>query len=215
MKELDAGAVEAACESLCAERKIGPFSQLWPSDQESIRAQALTAIRAYLAAAPKTEPTAGVVVKPLAWEAFWFGSDEDTRAWRPSNSIVSKSIFIITMDGDSWDAGSCNNGRHVDLATAKGAAQADYEARIRSALTAAPAPVLPAPLTIGQRVTVDGVECVVVPVVPTLKMQRAYFDEVDSNMDRVETDVRFGRFDNNRLGYRAMTSPEALKPEGE
>ena len=43
-----------------------------------------------------------------------------------------------------------------------------------------------------------------VPLTPTLDMQRAYFDEVDRNMTRVENDYTFGRFDNNRLAYRAM-----------
>lgn len=58
-----------------------------------------------------------------------------------------------------------------------------------------------------------------VPLTPTLDMQKAYFDEVDRNMERVETDMRFGRFDNHRLAYCAMLTasppaPEALPASG-
>lgn len=59
-----------------------------------------------------------------------------------------------------------------------------------------------------------------VPVNPTPEMQRAYFDEIDRNMERVLTDLRFGRFDNHKLAYQAMLaaapspSPEALPASG-
>ncbi len=43
-----------------------------------------------------------------------------------------------------------------------------------------------------------------VPKEPTLEMQRAYFDEIDRNMSRVQTDLRFGRHDNHELAYKAM-----------
>lgn len=43
-----------------------------------------------------------------------------------------------------------------------------------------------------------------VPVRPTLEMQKAYFNEIDRNMHRVETDMRFGRFDNHRAAYQKM-----------
>lgn len=43
-----------------------------------------------------------------------------------------------------------------------------------------------------------------VPLEITPEMQRAYFDVIDKNMHRVETDPRFGRHDSNREAYRAM-----------
>lgn len=52
------------------------------------------------------------------------------------------------------------------------------------------------------RHTPDGWQ--MVPVDPTLEMQKAYFDSIDEHMRRVQTDLRFGRFDNQRLGYRRM-----------
>lgn len=51
---------------------------------------------------------------------------------------------------------------------------------------------------------VNQVEYSLVPNEITLEMQRAYFDAIDANMYRVQTDCRFGRFDNNRQAYRAM-----------
>lgn len=51
-----------------------------------------------------------------------------------------------------------------------------------------------------------------VPVEPTEKMQRAYFASIDKHMKRVETDLRFGRYDNHKIGYRAMiaAAPDAV-----
>lgn len=54
-----------------------------------------------------------------------------------------------------------------------------------------------------------------VPTVPTLDMQKAYFDEIDRNMHRVETDCTFGRFDNHRVAYAKMLTaspPPAASP---
>lgn len=51
-----------------------------------------------------------------------------------------------------------------------------------------------------------------VPLTPTRDMQRAYFDEVDRNMTRVENDCTFGRFDNNRLAYRATLNAAPPPP---
>lgn len=50
-----------------------------------------------------------------------------------------------------------------------------------------------------------------VPAEITLDMQRAYFDVIDKNMHRVETDPRFGRFSSNEEAYRAMIAA-APKP---
>ncbi|PTL88579.1 hypothetical protein C6W88_15800 [Halomonas litopenaei] len=57
----------------------------------------------------------------------------------------------------------------------------------------------------------DGWQCV--PAAPTLEMQKAYFDSIDENMQRVKADLRFGRFDNQRLGYQRMLAA-APKPGG-
>lgn len=43
-----------------------------------------------------------------------------------------------------------------------------------------------------------------VPVEVTLPMQHAYFGVIDKNMQRVETDFRFGRYDSAKEAYRAM-----------
>ena len=53
---------------------------------------------------------------------------------------------------------------------------------------------------------------VLVPKDVTLDMQKAYFDVIDKNMKRVETDCRFGRFDSAREAYKAMIDA-APKPE--
>lgn len=45
---------------------------------------------------------------------------------------------------------------------------------------------------------------VMVPKEITLEMQQAYFAVIDRNMERVETDPRFGRFASQREAYRAM-----------
>ena len=45
-----------------------------------------------------------------------------------------------------------------------------------------------------------------VPVDVSLQMQHAYFDIIDKNMRRVETDCRFGRYDSAKEAYRAMLS---------
>lgn len=55
---------------------------------------------------------------------------------------------------------------------------------------------------------------VLVPREITLEMQRAYFDVIDKNLARVETDARFGRFASQEEAYRAMIAA-APKPEGE
>lgn len=47
-------------------------------------------------------------------------------------------------------------------------------------------------------------EYVLVPREPTPEMQRVYFTSIDANMHRVENDVKFGRYENMRIAYRAM-----------
>lgn len=44
----------------------------------------------------------------------------------------------------------------------------------------------------------------VVPREITPAMQRAYFHVIDENLERAETDPRFGRHSNNALAYAAM-----------
>ena len=58
-------------------------------------------------------------------------------------------------------------------------------------------------------------DTVTVPVEITLEMQKAYFDVIDKNMQRVQTDARFGRFESNREAYRAMiAAAPSSDPEG-
>lgn len=52
-----------------------------------------------------------------------------------------------------------------------------------------------------------------VPVDVTLPMQNAYFNVIDQNMNRVQTDLCFGRYDSSKQAYRAMLAA-APKPEG-
>lgn len=52
-----------------------------------------------------------------------------------------------------------------------------------------------------------------VPVEVTLPMQHAYFGVIDKNMQRVETDCRFGRYDSAKEAYRAMLAA-APSPDG-
>jgi hypothetical protein len=90
-----------------------------------------------LYASPQPEAY-GVRVKPLEWKARWVGSNEDMRAWEPTNSLISAPAFRIYMDGDDWETGTCDGGKHANLAAAKAAKQADYEARILAALEPTP-----------------------------------------------------------------------------
>ncbi len=53
-----------------------------------------------------------------------------------------------------------------------------------------------------------------VPIRPTLEMQKAYFDEIDRNMSRVETDCTFGRFDNHRVAYAKMLASAPAPASG-
>lgn len=47
---------------------------------------------------------------------------------------------------------------------------------------------------------------VTVPKEITYEMQRAYFDVIDKNLSRVETDATFGRYESQKEAYRAMLS---------
>jgi len=83
------------------------------------------ALTAALAVAP------GVEVKPLEWVEHWGGADDDLPSWRGKNPLgLHVSVDFI---------GKYKLERHSDapqdeLAAAKSAAQADYTARIMSAL---------------------------------------------------------------------------------
>lgn len=50
-----------------------------------------------------------------------------------------------------------------------------------------------------------------VPAEVTMPMQHAYFGVIDKNMDRVNADCRFGRYDSAKEAYRAMLAA-APKP---
>lgn len=52
----------------------------------------------------------------------------------------------------------------------------------------------------------------VVPVEPTLEMQKAYFDVIDRNLARVETDPCFGRFASQKQAYAAMLAAAPAHP---
>ncbi|GAA0581133.1 hypothetical protein ACFQH5_20120 [Halomonas salifodinae] len=69
-------------------------------------------------------------------------------------------------------------------------------------------------LEVGPRIPTPDEPWQTVPMEPDLAMQKAYFESIDRHMQRVQTDLRFGRFDNQRLAYRAMLSA-APKPGGE
>jgi hypothetical protein len=61
-------------------------------------------------------------------------------------------------------------------------------------------------------------EWVTVPREITLDMQRAYFDVVDKNLRRVETDAAFGRYASQKQAYAAMLAAAPVPPhntEGE
>ncbi|KJZ10420.1 hypothetical protein TW86_14060 [Halomonas sp. S2151] len=66
-------------------------------------------------------------------------------------------------------------------------------------------------LEVGPRIPTPDEPWQCVPAKPTLEMQKAYFESIDENMQRGQTDLRFGRFDNQRLGYQRMLSA-APKP---
>lgn len=56
------------------------------------------------------------------------------------------------------------------------------------------------------------VKTAVVPVEPTLEMQKAYFDVIDRNLARVETDPCFGRFASQKQAYAAMLAAAPALP---
>jgi len=99
------------------------------------QAEAIAAWNRRVSSAPSF---ADVRIKPLEWETYWAGSNEDTRAWRPTNAIGG--YWHIHMDGDSWTDGTCETGRFGSLAEAKAARQVAYEQRVRSILDIVPTP---------------------------------------------------------------------------
>ncbi|RWP31772.1 hypothetical protein [Mesorhizobium sp.] len=98
------------------------------------------ATRAGLAAvaALGTQPVPAVAVKGLEWEEDWSGSNEDIPSWRGKNPL---GLHVgVCFAGRLFNGAQIE--RHDDapvdvLESAKAAAQADYEARIRSALAPA------------------------------------------------------------------------------
>ncbi len=51
-----------------------------------------------------------------------------------------------------------------------------------------------------------------VPLKPTEEMQRAYFQVIDKNMYRVQTDATFGRYSNMSVAYAAMVAAAPKPP---
>lgn len=51
-----------------------------------------------------------------------------------------------------------------------------------------------------------------VPLTPTLEMQRAYFNSIDKHMDRVQTSPCFGRHENQRIAYAQMLAAAPEPP---
>lgn len=98
-------------------------------DQAELRA-------AFVAGAVSASPDTRV--KPLAWEKYWVGSRDEYKGWRATNAIGGH--YTIWMDSDSWTEGTCEQGKYANLDEAKAAKQANYNARILSALVASPSP---------------------------------------------------------------------------
>jgi hypothetical protein len=92
-----------------------------------------TPLVAALAAAP-APPMSEVQVKPLEWEMFW-KQDEEHR--EIANPPIGDSYHVSAR---GWWFGLDVLNKCDGIEAAKAAAQADYEARIRSALFAAPQP---------------------------------------------------------------------------
>lgn len=115
--------IEAAARAICAAHGYrDPYiDTTWRKYVDHARAS----LTAALAAAPVVE------VKPLEWEEHWGGADDDLPSWRGKNPLgLHVSVDFI---------GKYKLERHSDapqdeLAAAKSAAQADYTARIMSAL---------------------------------------------------------------------------------
>lgn len=51
-----------------------------------------------------------------------------------------------------------------------------------------------------------------VPLTPTLEMQRAYFNSIDKHMDRVQKSPCFGRHENQRIAYAQMLAAAPEPP---
>lgn len=98
-------------------------------------------IEAAAAALPHMRPAA----EPVAIRALEWAQDGDTLV---ANSIVGRHQ-VFENDGQIWwSIGHLWFGDNATLEAAKAAAQADYEARIRSALVASPAPAVTEPVAI-------------------------------------------------------------------
>lgn len=106
-------------------------------------ADEIRSLRAALSAAPQP-----VAVKPLEWKTY----RADLRNGTPTeiHGFHEFGSYTLSRNGAAWFVGSFDNmgrmrpvggiGGFKDKDTAKAAAQADYEQRIRSALVAAPQP---------------------------------------------------------------------------
>lgn len=96
-------------------------------------------IRYAIRALPAVQPT----VKPLVWDDF-AGRGAKAQAWNQANYLIQKwSDGRWEISASYPGHSNCADGIarfHPTIEAAKAAAQADYEARIRSALTAQPSP---------------------------------------------------------------------------
>lgn len=104
----------------------------FPTYAHDLAENAWQAFLSCLPTAPPTVEPAAVAVKPLEWQKYWAGTDENVCAWRAIG--FGASGLTIWMDDLNWFTGTCENGKYANLDEAKAAKQADYEARIRSAL---------------------------------------------------------------------------------
>lgn len=116
-------------------KQIGYGDEPWMNGNNSAIAACVAIIRALSAA--------HVAVKPLEWVDF-HDRGAKAQAWNDANYMIQKWIdgrWEISASYPGYSTSIYGVDRfHPTLASAKAAAQADHEARIRSALTAAPAP---------------------------------------------------------------------------
>lgn len=79
-----------------------------------------------------------VKVKPLEWEYFFYASGAKAQVWNGANYLITKSWdgrYEVSASYPGYSAGIQGIERfHPTLDAAKAAAQADYEARILSAI---------------------------------------------------------------------------------
>lgn len=114
----------------------------WDHHYKRVKWSLLPAVRAagWTRALPAPVVTP-VRVQPLEWEEGWSGENEDIPCWRGRNPL---GVYVHVSFAGSKPR--VNRHEEVDpeaLQAKKDAAQADYDARVRAALTAALQPPAP------------------------------------------------------------------------